>query len=291
MKEQEILRQIIDSCDEALLDVFLRRMEISLQAAQAHLEHQDTPIYDPAREKAVLEHVTSGLSPELTIRARSLWSSLLRMSRGRQYRYVITHDPSFTLQHERDLLPSMPEGTVLCPSNMCREVSSSLHMEASPCHSTAAALEGLVNGKYERAAVLVGSYYETEWLYSMIYNQPVYINALTPAGDGQMVALMSRKLINAPENCILSVAFAIRMDRRGDLAQALSVFSEADLNVEYFRVKTHNIAADDEQRINIVFAELSGKLTSTDTRAALLQLQEERPFFRVIGYRISVLDH
>lgn len=288
MKEQEILRQIIDSCDEALLDVFLRRMEISLQAAQTH---RDTPIYDQAREQHVLDHVSAGLSPELTIRARSLWSSLLRMSRGRQYRYIITHDKNFLLPHEPDILPEMTDGTVLCPSNMCREISSVLKMEASPCHSTAAALEGLVSGKADRAAVLVGNYYETEWLYSMIYKQPVYINALVPASDGQMIALMSNKLIDAPENGIISVAFAIRMDRRGDLAQTLSIFSEANLNVEFFRVKTQNIDADDEQNINIVFAELSGKLTATDTRAALFQLQEERPFFRVIGYRVSVLDH
>ena len=291
MQEQEILRQIIDSCDEALLDVFLRRMEVSLQVARSYLEHRDAQIYDPIYENQVLEHVTSGLSPELTVRARSLWSSLLRMSRGRQYRYLIIHDPELTLAHEVDILTAMPEGPVLSPSNMCREVSSALNMEASPCRSTGAALEGLLSGKADRAAVLVGSYYETEWLYSMIYNQPVYINALVPSSDGQMVALMSKKLIDIPENSIISVAFAIQMDRRGDLAQALSVFSEADLNVEYFRVKTQNIAADDEQRINIVFAELSGKLMSTDTRTALFQLQEERPFFRVIGYRVSVLDH
>lgn len=290
MKQQELLRQIIDSCDEALLDVFLRRMEISLQAAQSHLEHPNTSIYDLAREKQVLAHVTSGLSPELTIRARSLWSTLLRMSRGRQYRYLISHDPNLKLSHEKDILPAMPNTPVLCPSNICREVSSLIKAETTPCQSTAAALEGLMSGTTDRAAVLVNNFYETEWLYSMICNESIYINTLASAPNGQMIAIMSKNLIDCPENAIISVAFAIRMDRPGDLAQTLSVFSEADLNVEFFRVKTHNIAADDEQRINIVFAELSGKLTATDTRAALLQLQEERPFFRVMGYRVSVLD-
>ena len=290
MKENEILRQIIDSCDEALLDVFLRRMEVSVKAAQAYLDHPEGAIYDPEEEQHVLDHVTGGLSPELTVRARSLWSSLLRMSRGRQYRYLITHDRDLKLAHEQDLRTSMPDGIVLCPSPMCRVASSALSMEVQPCHSVAATNEGLLEVRADYAAVLVSSYYETEWLYSMICNQRIYINALVPAADGQMVALMSKSLINAPENTIVSVAFAMYTMRPGDLAQTLSVFSEANMNLEYLRVKTQNIAEDDEQQINIVFAELRGDLTAVETRAALFQLEQERPFFRVIGYRVSVLD-
>ena len=290
MKESEILRQILDSCDEALLDVFLRRMEVSVREAQAYMQTPDGALYDPEQEQHVLEHVTGGLSPELTVRARSLWSSLLRMSRGRQYRYLIAHDRALTLRHERDILSEMPDGIVLCPMMMGREVSSALDREVLPCHSVAAMLEGLLAGKADFAAVLVNSYYETEWLYSMIYDQPVYINALVPAAEGQMVALLSKKLIDAPENGIVSVAFAMRTNQPGDLAQTLSIFSEANMNLEFLRVKTQNIDQDDEQQINIVFAELRGKLTAADTRTALLQLEQERPFFRVIGYRVSVLD-
>ena len=77
------------------------------------------------------------------------------------------------------------------------------------------------------------------------------------------------------------------MDQQGDLAQTLSSLAEAKLNLEYFRVKTQDIDYDDQQKINIVFAEFSGSLTAIHTRTAFLQLERELPFFRVIGYRAS----
>ena len=121
----------------------------------------------------------------------------------------------------------------------------------------------------------------------MIYRQPIYINSFIPLPDGRMLALFSKHLYSDVTNSIVSVAFSIRMEQYGDLSQTLAVFAEAKLNVEYFRVKTVDIDQDDSQRINIVFAELSGSLTSADSRAAFLQLQQELQVFRVIGYRES----
>ena len=286
MKEQEILRQIIDSCDDALRDVFLRRMEIAVKLTD--LDDGGDSIYDGEREQEVLRHVTAGLSPELTIRANSLWRSLMRMSRGKQYRHLIVHRPELKLQHEEDLVEgSAADGVVLCPAEMARTVSSALGMEVQPCHSLSAAIEALLRDQGDYAALVVNSFYDTEWLYSMIYDKPIYINSFIPLPDGHMLALFSKHLYADESNKIVSVAFAIRMDQQGDLSQTLAVFAEAKMNVEYFRVKTENIDYDDSHQINIVFAELSGSLTAVDTRAAFLQLQQELPFFRVIGYRVS----
>ena len=102
-----------------------------------------------------------------------------------------------------------------------------------------------------------------------------------------MLALLSKKLFSDSSNSIISVAFAIRMDRQGDLSQTLATLAEAQLNLEYFRVKTQDIDDDDQQKINIVFAEFSGSMTSVACRTAFLQLERELPFFRVIGYRAS----
>ena len=170
---------------------------------------------------------------------------------------------------------------------MARDISAALGMEVSPCHSISAAIEALLEGKGDFAGLIVDSYYDTEWLYSMIYRQPIYINSFIPLPDGRMLALFSKHLYSDVTNSIVSVAFSIRMEQYGDLSQTLAVFAEAKLNVEYFRVKTVDIDQDDSQRINIVFAELSGSLTSADSRAAFLQLQQELQVFRVIGYRES----
>lgn len=287
MNEKVILRQIIDQCDDSLRDVFLRRMDIAVKLTK--LDDDGEAIFDEERIDEVLRHVTYGLSPELIIRANSLWTSLMRMTRGRQYRHVITHKPDLKLPHEHDLveIEGIQEGLVLCPTEMARTVASTLGMEVSPCHSIAATLDGLLEGKGDYGALIVNSFYETDWLYTLIYRQPIYINAFIPLPDGRMLALFSKKLFSDSSNSIISVAFAIRMDRQGHLSQTLATLAEAQMNLEYFRVKTQDIDDDDQQKINIVFAEFSGSMTSVRTRTAFLQLLRELPFFRVIGYRAS----
>jgi len=287
MNEKVILRQIIDQCDDSLRDVFLRRMDIAVKLTK--LEDDGAAIFDEERIDEVLRHVTYGLSPELIIRANSLWTSLMRMTRGRQYRHVITHRPDLKLDHEHDLVESegIADGLVVCPTEMARTVASALGLEVSPCHSIAATLEAVIEGKGDYGALIVNSFYDTDWLYTLIYRQPIYINAFIPRPDGRMLALFSKKLFSDSSNSIISVAFAIRMDRQGDLSQTLATLAEAQMNLEYFRVKTQDIDNDDQQKINIVFAEFTGSMTSVRTRTAFLQLQRELPFFRVIGYRAS----
>ncbi|MBQ7491826.1 MAG: chorismate mutase [Clostridia bacterium] len=286
MQEKEILHQIIDNCDDALRDAFLRRMEIATRLMEP--ENGGGDVYDPQWEQAVLTHVTTGLSPELTIKATSLWRSLMRMSRGKQYRYTIQHNPSLHLPHEADLVDELRrDGLVLCPADMARTVSAALGMEVVPCHAISAAIDALLADQGDFAALVVNSFYDTEWLYSMIYDQPLYINSFIPLPDERMLALFSKKLFNDDSNRIVSVAFAIRTAQYGDLSQTLATLAEAKFNVEFLRVKTMGAKYDDQMLINIVFAELSGSLTALDSRAAFLQLQKELPFFRVIGYRVS----
>lgn len=286
MREKDLLFQIIDSCDDALRDVFLRRMEAAVRLTDLEGDLEDT--YEPSREQAVLDHVTAGLSPELTVKATSLWQTLMRMSRGRQYRHYVQHREDLVLPHEADMVHAFNrDGIVLCPAGMARTVSSALGMEVRPCHSISATIDALLADGGDYAALIVNSFYDTEWLYSMIYQQPIYINSFIPLPDGRMLAVFSKHLFVDDSNSIVSVAFSIRMDRYGDLSQTLATFAEAKLSVEYFRVKTDNIDYDDQQKINIVFAELSGSITSLATRAAFLQLQRELHFFRVIGYRVS----
>ena len=111
MNEKVILRQIIDQCDDSLRDVFLRRMDVAVRLTK--LEDDGAAIFDEPRIDEVLRHVTYGLSPELNIRANSLWTSLMRMTRGRQYRHVITHRPDLQLTHEKDLVERFSNRTIV----------------------------------------------------------------------------------------------------------------------------------------------------------------------------------
>ena len=91
MDQIELFRQIVASCDEALKDVFLRRMEASVRIAQSKFQ-EGVPVYSARREEQLLSSISMGLSPELQMKARMLWKSLLRMSRNRQYRVFLELD-------------------------------------------------------------------------------------------------------------------------------------------------------------------------------------------------------
>lgn len=288
MHQTQLILQIIASCDEALRDAFLRRMDAAVLIAKNKMEQGDA-IYNPAQEEAVLRQITHDLAPDLRLRAESLWKNLTRMNRGRQYRYFITNSPDLKLIHEPDMLKAMPAGKVLCAARDAAAIEAACGMPTVPCDSSYDAIPRLLEGEAEYAALCVDQLYDTQALYSMIYNKHMYINNIYGTEDGRLVILMSRNIINSEDNSIVSVAFAIRMDQPGDLAQTLSIMAEAKMNLEYLQVKTNDIAADDSRNINIVFAEMSvSSLTATDVRTALLQMEQELPFFRVMGYRVSV---
>ena len=104
-----------------------------------------------------------------------------------------------------------------------------------------------------------------------------------------MIALLSDKLVASDENTIITVAFSIVMNQPGDIAQKVSIFAEAGMNIEYLAVKTQDIDDDDRRNINIVFCELSGGgLSSIKSRSAFMQLENECDLFRILGSRKSV---
>jgi len=278
-----IYKHIIDGCDEALKDSFVRRMEASVNIAEAKLQ-SGKPVYEPESERNILLRAGAGLSPELQSKAYSLWKNLQRLGRGRQYRYFIMNDPDLRLPHEEHVTDHAPAGSALCPESIARSVSSVLDLEASPCPSIQSAIDGLLADSGAYAAVELSSFYETDWLYSMILPLPVYIHAILPTADGSLIACLSKSLINTPEKSIITVAFTPDSDAHGSLAQALSVFSDFNINIEYMRLKTPR-GGDMSAEPSVTFVEITSRLTSTDTRAALFQLQSELPMCRVLGYR------
>ena len=283
--EQELLRQIIAGCDEALRDTFLRRMDAALRIAATKLQTGE-PIWNPEEEQAMLDSITRGLSPELSRKAYVLWKGLTRMSRGRQYRFFVEHDPSLVLNHEPDIVGELADAPVSCPSHIARSVSSVLGREAKACTSIASAIDDLVSGGSAYAAVSIDSLYDTEWLYSMIYDKPIYVNSITPTGQGPLIVLLSRKLLDRAQEPIVSIAFSVASSDHGSLAQSISVLADNCLNIEFVRLKKQPTKADPDKVL--VFLDFSGSLLSVPTRASILQMQTELPFFRLIGYRESV---
>ena len=77
------VRKEINSIDDELVDLFVKRMRAAEKVAEIKRESA-TPVQDPARERAILSKVAQAVGPEFENEARLLFTTLMSMSRGRQ---------------------------------------------------------------------------------------------------------------------------------------------------------------------------------------------------------------
>ena len=184
MDEIELFRQIVASCDEALKDVFLRRMEASVRIARAKLSRGES-VYSASDEQQLLRSMSSGLSLELQSKARSLWKALLRMSRNRQYRVFLELDESLRLNHEHDMTTQLPQGPCVCTADLVEDVETLLGAQAVTAPTVDQALEDVAQGRQSWCAVSLRGVYKTDWLYDHLDAKKLYLNRILPAADGE----------------------------------------------------------------------------------------------------------
>ena len=282
MDEIELFRQIVASCDEALKDVFLRRMEASVRIARAKLSRGES-VYSASDEQQLLRSMSSGLSLELQSKARSLWKALLRMSRNRQYRVFLELDESLRLNHEHDMTTQLPQGPCACTADLVEDVETLLGAQAVTAPTVDQALEDVAQGRQSWCAVSLRGVYKTDWLYDHLDAKKLYLNRILPAADGTLLAIVSPKLVYVPgeENMIGAVFYM--SSESGSLAEALSVLADNKQNMEFIHLEKKDSA--DELHQFRLYVDFDGCVTSIDTRAAIYQLQTELPYFRVVGSR------
>ena len=79
----EEIRREINTIDDELVKLFVRRMEASEKVAEVK-RGSSAPVLDPARERAILAKVAKAVGPDFENEARLLFTTLMSMSRGRQ---------------------------------------------------------------------------------------------------------------------------------------------------------------------------------------------------------------
>ncbi len=79
------LRKNIDEIDKELVELFLRRMNISAEVAEYKRE-LGMPVFDPSRERALLERVSNMSGEEFERYTRTLYSTILDLSRSYQHK-------------------------------------------------------------------------------------------------------------------------------------------------------------------------------------------------------------
>ncbi len=83
--ELEKLRTEIDEIDRRLVALFLERMDVSARVA-AYKKEKGLPVFDPARERALLERIEELAGKELGEDALALYATILDRSRAYQRR-------------------------------------------------------------------------------------------------------------------------------------------------------------------------------------------------------------
>jgi chorismate mutase/prephenate dehydratase len=83
MKDISEVRKEIDSIDDKLVDLFLRRLEIMKDVAESK-RSRGVSVTDPAREREILARVSSEVGSEFENGARLFFSTLFAISKARQ---------------------------------------------------------------------------------------------------------------------------------------------------------------------------------------------------------------
>jgi len=284
----DLYKKVIDNCDDALKESFINRMNIAEHIAKYKTDNGQEINTDEHDEEKV-QRVTFNVPQELKPMADALWRSLARMNRSRQYAYCIRHDKYNSVSYDEFLTNEMPKGIIACESDIEAEVADVFKAKTEALKSADEVIESLTEGKSVLGAVKTKGFYDAAGLYSTILEKSIFINSFVLTKSGDMIVLLSGKIVRDPENTIITAAFSIKMNKCGDIAQKVSIFAEAGMSIEYLSVKTQDIELDDKKNINIVYCELSGgDFNSPRTRAAFMQLERECSFFRILGYRKSV---
>lgn len=99
MKELGELRSSLTEIDNQLLELFARRMALVDQAAAYKIE-TGSPVRVPVREGVVMARARSAMPAGLEQYGASLFRTMLRLSRERQYERVVEGDDTWQLGQE-----------------------------------------------------------------------------------------------------------------------------------------------------------------------------------------------
>ena len=106
------IRTQIDAVDEELVQLFVKRMDLSAQVAD-YKKANNMPIYVPAREREILQDVAQKAGPEMANYTRVLYSMLFELSRSYQSKRTSELTPLYqnitaSIEKTKKLFPQSP---------------------------------------------------------------------------------------------------------------------------------------------------------------------------------------
>ena len=106
------IRSKIDAIDVSLVELFVKRMELSAQVAD-YKKANNLPIYVPARERGILQEVATKAGPNMANYTRVLYSMLFELSRSYQRKRNTETTPLYqtitnSIENTEKLFPQAP---------------------------------------------------------------------------------------------------------------------------------------------------------------------------------------
>lgn len=106
------IRAQIDQVDDELVQLFVKRMDLSAQVADYKKAH-NMPIYAPAREREILQDVAEKAGPDMANYTRVLYSMLFELSRSYQSKRNTETTPLYqkitqSIENTEKLFPQAP---------------------------------------------------------------------------------------------------------------------------------------------------------------------------------------
>ena len=106
------IRKRIDVIDEKLVDLFVKRMQLSGEVARYKQQH-NLPMYVPSREREILQEVAQKAGPEMDNYTRVLYSMLFELSRSYQSKCNCKATPLYnqitaSIENTPKLFPQAP---------------------------------------------------------------------------------------------------------------------------------------------------------------------------------------
>ena len=110
--ELQDIRQEIDTIDRELVNLFVKRMDLSAQVAD-YKKANNMPIYVPAREREILQAVAEKAGPEMANYTRVLYSMMFELSRSYQSKRNSEITPLYqsithSIENTQKLFPQSP---------------------------------------------------------------------------------------------------------------------------------------------------------------------------------------
>lgn len=281
MNKLDSLRKIIDECDFTMKEAFVRRMDASDQIAQLKID-EGLKIYDVNREKFVINNVTAGATKQHSKYISTLWKTILRMSRCKQYDIFIENGTAVPLLE--NALDELPVGDFCCGSAIPAINRSHYPFlgEHIPVQSEEDVYKSILSGECTYGIIKIQHINDTEKLYGKIVDYDLYVNQMILLESGQVLVIISKNLIIDPQNSITTIIFHFP-NRSGELAKYLAAIADRNINIAFLR-----LSYEENSNKNIVTVDLEGSLVEKSTLAAVLQLSDLAPFFRVIGARKAI---